>query len=133
MRLLDANVLIALAVSDHVHHERARQWFAATEGRVATTPIVQGALLRFLMRGGARVGGGLEVLASVTDHERHELWPDDLGYADVDLSGVIGHRQLTDAYLAGLARHRVGRLATFDGGLAALHADVVDLIPTEPS
>ena len=37
-------------------------------------------------------------------------------------------RQVTDSYLAALARHRNGRLATFDRGLAALHADVADLI-----
>jgi uncharacterized protein len=28
--LLDANMLIALVVSDHVHYESAERWFAAT-------------------------------------------------------------------------------------------------------
>jgi uncharacterized protein len=37
---------------------------------------------------------------------------------------VLGHRQVTDAYLAALARHHHGKLATFDKGLAALHSDV---------
>jgi predicted nucleic acid-binding protein len=45
-------------------------------------------------------------------------------------SGVIGHRQVTDAYLAALARQRGGRLATFDAGLAQLHPDVAQLVPT---
>jgi uncharacterized protein len=48
----------------------------------------------------------------------------------VRLDGVIGHRQVTDAYLAELARRREARLATFDKGLAALHADVAELVPT---
>ena len=33
---------------------------------------------------------------------------------------LIGHRQLTDAYLLTLAQHFDGRLATFDSGLAQL-------------
>jgi predicted nucleic acid-binding protein len=41
---------------------------------------------------------------------------------------VIGHRQVTDAYLVALARHHDGRLATFDRGLAALHDDAVELL-----
>jgi hypothetical protein len=52
-----------------------------------------------------------------------------LGYTDVPWRGVLGHRQVTDAYLAALARRNGGRLATFDRGLAALHEDVVMLIP----
>lgn len=39
---------------------------------------------------------------------------------------------VTDAYLAELARARDSRLATFDRGLAELHADVADLVPTGP-
>lgn len=62
-------------------------------------------------------------------HLRHTFWFEDLGFGDVDLSTVIGHRQVTDAYLAALARHRDGRLATFDKGLAALHPDVTKLVP----
>jgi uncharacterized protein len=60
---------------------------------------------------------------------RHEFWPDDAAFDSVSLTGVIGHRQVPDAYLAHLARARGGRLATFDQGLAKLHADVADLVP----
>ncbi|GFG85164.1 PIN domain-containing protein [Mycolicibacter algericus] len=62
---------------------------------------------------------------------RHEFWPDSLSFADVTLTGVIGHRQVTDAYLAQLARAHNGRLATFDRGLAELHSDVAELLSTE--
>jgi predicted nucleic acid-binding protein len=48
------------------------------------------------------------------------------------MDGVIGHRQVTDAYLAQLARANHGRLATFDRGLAALHTDIAELIPEIP-
>jgi len=33
--LLDANVLIALTVAEHEHHQRARAWFSATEGALS--------------------------------------------------------------------------------------------------
>ena len=63
-------------------------------------------------------------------NERHEFWPDSLSYREVRWQGVIGHRQVTDAYLAHLARARGSRLATFDQGLAKLHHDVCDLVPS---
>ena len=44
------------------------------------------------------------------------------------LRGVVGHRQVTDAYLAALTRARRGRLATLDKGLAISHADVAYLL-----
>jgi len=57
-------------------------------------------------------------------HPRHRFWPDGLSYADIGWRGVLGHRQVTDAYLAALARHHGGKLVSFDRGLVALHTDV---------
>ncbi|GLY63497.1 hypothetical protein [Amycolatopsis taiwanensis] len=51
----------------------------------------------------------------------------------MSLNGVLGHRQVTDAYLAQLARAHGGRLATFDPGLATLHTDIADLLQTIPA
>lgn len=127
--LLDANVLIALTLDEHLHHDPAEAWFAGVE-HFATCPITQGALLRILLRRGEGAHEAVATVAELAKDARHEFWPDDLAYPDVRMTGVIGHRQVTDAYLAGLARARVARLATFDGGLAALHPDVAELVPT---
>ncbi|WP_152362609.1 TA system VapC family ribonuclease toxin [Microlunatus speluncae] len=127
--LLDANVLIALTVADHVHHEPAESWFADND-RFATCPITEGSLVRLLVREGQTVATVRDLLYGLTAIPGHEFWPDELSYRDVDLAGVIGHRQVTDAYLAQLARSRDARLASFDHGLASLHPDVVDLIET---
>jgi toxin-antitoxin system PIN domain toxin len=127
--LLDANVLIALIVADHVHHDAADAWLAGLREPFATCPITQGSLVRLLVRDGEKADQAIPVVREITASPRHEFWPDDLGYADVSMAGVMGHRQVTDAYLAALARARGGRLATFDNGLAALHADIADLIP----
>jgi toxin-antitoxin system PIN domain toxin len=127
-RLLDGNVLIALAFPEHVLAEKARPWFAGLDDSFATCPITQGSLMRFLLREGRDMWAARLVLASFLDLPNHVFWPDTVGYLDVRTQGVIGHRQVTDAYLAQLVRAHDGRLATLDGGLAAIHSDVAELI-----
>lgn len=130
--LLDANVLIALADASHVHHEAAVRWFGSHPHCFATCPTTQGALLRMIMRTGAvtDMSIAVQVLHAFTNHPRHRFWADDLDYAAVRWTGVMGHRQITDAYLAALARQHGEKLASFDKGLAALHVDVVAAVPT---
>jgi hypothetical protein len=128
--LLDGNLLVALVVADHVHHVAARAWFARA-GRFATCPTVQGTLLRLLVRQGSNIGEARRVLSIVTSHPRHDQWVDDLTYLEIDLSGVYGHRQVTDAYLAGLARAHQGRVATLDRGFAVAASDVAELVPAD--
>lgn len=123
--LLDGNVLVALLSPSHVHHAAAQRWFTADTASFATCPITQGTLLRMLMHlGGISGDAARDVLGQLVAHPRHCFWPDALGYGDIAWRGVLGHRQVTDAYLAALARHFRGRLVTFDRGLAALHADI---------
>lgn len=128
--LLDSSLLIALVIEDHLQREPARRWFAAAADAWATCPITQGAVVRTLVRVGMTGPPAAGILSALVHDPRHEFWPDDLGYSAVDLRRVRGHRQVTDAYLAGLARHHGGRLATFDRGLALAQPDVVDLVPT---
>ncbi|MGH3685650.1 MAG: TA system VapC family ribonuclease toxin [Pseudonocardiaceae bacterium] len=128
--LLDSNVLIALAVHEHVHHDAAIAWLGCTDDLVATCPITQGALIKMLIRRGVCPDQALHQLRVIAGQSRHEFWPDQIPFTDVVLTGVLGHRQVTDAYLAQLARSRAGRLATFDQGLAQLHVDVAHLVPT---
>lgn len=130
-RLLDANVLIALFDADHVHHAVVRRWFLDLQGEFATCPMVEGALVRWIVRllGPEGTQAAKRELGKLAADPRHRFWPDDLGYAEVRWTGVLGHAQVTDAYLAALARRHEGRLATLDRGLAALHHDVAELIP----
>ncbi|HTZ12345.1 MAG TPA: TA system VapC family ribonuclease toxin [Mycobacterium sp.] len=128
--LLDANVLIALVVSEHVHHDSAAEWLSAFDAEFATCPITQGSLIRFLLRAGHSAAATQDVISAIEKAARHEFWSDSVSFTEVDLDGVIGHRQVTDAYLAQLTRSRKGQLATLDSGLAHLHNDVAILIPT---
>lgn len=128
--LLDANVLIALLVGDHVHHGAAEGWFADMDSNFATCPITQGSLMRLLIREGQSAASAHAVLGRTVANPRHEFWPDELSYADVPTRGIVGHRQVTDAYLAQLARAHNSRLATFDQAMTKLHQDVADLVPS---
>ncbi len=129
--LLDANVLIALVVDEHVHHVHAEDMVRGIhETDFATCPITQGSLMRLLIREGQTAESARAVLQEVSSSARHEFWSDNASYCDIPIAGIIGHRQVTDAYLAHLARSYSARLATFDQALAKLHPDVADLIPT---
>lgn len=131
--LLDANVLIALVITDHVHHDTAKKWLDNSDEAFATCPITEGSLLRALLRKGLAATSAQGIVTSITAMDRHEFWPDTLPYSEAWLDNVIGHRQVTDAYLAQLARWKGGRLVTFDQGLAQLHKDVADHLPTIPT
>ena len=127
--LLDSNVLIALATPEHSLNSRAADWFR-TGHRFATCPITQGALLRFHLRAGvdATVESAKLLLESISSLPRHEFWPDDVPYLDLPSAGIVGHRQVTDAYLVLLARNHGGSVATMDQALAAVHPGTT-LIP----
>jgi hypothetical protein len=60
------------------------------------------------------------------NHPTHRFWADDLPLEDAfrHFSGrILGHNQVTDGYLLGLAAHKKGKLATLDA------KDRVVLIP----
>lgn len=126
--LADGNVLVALTVVDHVHHDVALEWFERAEPDLATCPITEGTLLRFLVREGQAAIDAMAILDAVRSQSWHVFWPDEIRYDAAHLAGVIGHRQVTDAYLVALARHHGGRVATLDRGLAALHGEAAQLL-----
>jgi len=60
-------------------------------------------------------------LAGFTGLPRHHFWPADVGYERLPVKGVVGYRQVTDAYMVLLAAEHGGILATMDEALAAIH------------
>lgn len=130
--LLDANVLIALTVEEHEHHDRASNWVVGID-RFAVCPVVEGALIRFLVRIGETVGAATSVLRAVRAQPRCEFWADTISCVDVGLGHVYGHRQVTDAYLASLALAHGGLVATLDEAFSAQLPDAVELVPLHPA
>lgn len=130
--LPDANVLIAATTLEHVHYKRAVAWLSQRPN-IATCPITEAALVRYLMRVSS---SGPEMARTILRQIRawpsHTFWPADVSHLDVDLSRLMGPQQVTDAYLVALAIAKGGRVATFDEALVAVHPQAI-LIPAEPS
>lgn len=126
--LLDANALIALAIVEHEHHERAARWSLGA-AEILLCPVVEGALCRFLGRSGVRGNDARELLQAFYGEPRISFCHDSISYCDADLDHVVGHRQMTDAYLASLAEETGSRLATFDKALVGARPDVATMIP----
>lgn len=123
--LLDVNVLIALLDAGHVHHTTATSWLAsAIHDGWASCPLTQNGCIRIMSQPAypgalpaAQVG---QRLAEAAAGPEHEFWPADislLGADRFDWSRVLGHRQVTDAYLLALAVRHGGRLVSFDRGI----------------
>ena len=135
--LLDANVLIALAWRTHSLHTAAREWFAknADEGW-ATCPSTECAFVRIISNPAFSAIAisppeALTVLQTSFRHPAHNFWPDDLSISDAIKTAdirVIGHQQVTDAYLVGLAAHHGGKLATLDKRLGGWHSPYIEII-----
>jgi uncharacterized protein len=140
--LLDVTVLVALFDPDHIHHDLAHDWFAEYRADGwATCPVTQNGLVRILSN--PRYGSPAATLRTVRDGVRrflsskdHQFWPDDISICDdtvFNVAGMVGHRQITDVYLLGLAAKRKGHLVTFDRsiplrGVAGADATVLTVI-----
>lgn len=129
--LLDANVLLALVLDTHVHHQRADLWFSKADPSFATCPVTQGALLRLHMQfaNDSSSTAAWQTLESIVSHPRHQFWDDNFGYRELSPRPIQGHRQISDAWLVELTKRRKGKLATFDKGLLAIHPENTFRIP----
>ncbi|MGP1516796.1 MAG: TA system VapC family ribonuclease toxin [Ottowia sp.] len=120
--LLDVNVLIALLDAGHVHHARASQWLTSEIGHGwASCPLTQNGCVRIMSQPAypqaLPVAAVAARLAQAAAHPAHRFLPDDyslLGNEAVCWSHVLGHRQITDAYLLGLAVRHECRFVSFD-------------------
>ena len=126
--LLDVNVLIALGWPSHVHHELAHQWFGAhSSAGWATCALTQCGFVRIssnpkIIPEAVTVQDALSVLRGFVASESHVFWPDDLPLTASEFPSrlMMGHRQVTDAYLLGLAIRHGGQLVTLDRNVSAL-------------
>ena len=134
--LLDANVLIALCWSSHAHHAAAHSWFKghAAHGW-ATCAFTQSAFVRVILQpafsGSAmQAGEVIELLALNAAHPKHHYLNIDFDMRAVQSActgGLLGHRQITDAWLLATAIRHKTKLVTFDAGIASLLATPAEL------
>jgi len=126
--LLDVNALIALLSPRHIHHDRMHHWFAqhSVEGW-ATCPIVENGAIRVISQPSFAAGPytpseATEALRAACGANAisHHFWPDDISLTDESVFSVkymVGPRQVTDAYLLGVAAKHDARLVSFDRSL----------------
>lgn len=144
--LLDVNVLIALFWPAHESHDTARRWFTrrfvqGARRTWATCTLTQAGFVRILSnpafsRDAVSPGQAAQVLEDNLQHPQHQFWKDQSGFVETVrpfAGNMLGHRQVTDAYLLGLAFRHGGALATLDRGIEALlsgHAknDVLEIV-----
>jgi toxin-antitoxin system PIN domain toxin len=127
--LLDTNLLIALLWPAHDDHAVALRWFSRhrAEGW-ATCPLTQAGFVRIVSnpafsRDAVQPREAIQLLAANTAAKDHTFWADDASLAEaVAFAGqrLVGHQQVTDAYLLGLAIRHGGHLATLDRRIGAL-------------
>lgn len=127
--LLDVNVLLVLHDPLHPHYQTVFAWFQQRgKTAFATCPITQSGFVRFLTRGVPGMAAfelteAREALQNLTRMPGHIYWPDTPDFLSATrnlATRMQGYRQITDAYLLGLAIHRRGKLATVDAGIRHL-------------
>jgi len=129
--LLDGNVIVALLIDTHPHYQRATTWFSTLIDPVVTCAVTEGTYLRLHMQMAAdrSARAAWQSLADFQANPRHRFIDDGFSYEHVSNKGIQGHKQVTDAWLAQLARRQNIMLATLDARLVAAHVDVGFLIP----
>jgi len=136
------NVLVALAWPNHVHHTRAIRWFGRVHGEGwATCPATEAGFVRVssntrVLRDARPPAEAIALLGEIRKQPGHHFWSDDVSPCQDTaglFAGVVGYRQVTDAWLVTLTHQRNGRLATFDRGIVELTGRaaerLVELIP----
>jgi len=126
--LLDVNMLVALLWGSHEDHERVRTWFVgSSKVGWATCPFTQAGCVRILSnpafsKNAPSLQQALELLSVNLNHPSHVFWPDDLTLIEAVRPMerlLVGHKQVTDAYLLGLAIRRKAKLITLDRSISA--------------
>ena len=127
--LPDVNVLVALAWSIHVHHDLVHAWLAGHgEKPWATCPLTQSGFVRVssnrhVIPAAKSPREALRALEAMLSHPQHVFLPDHVSIADrqwVAVDKLIGHRQVTDAHLLGVALMSGAQLVTLDRSIVSL-------------
>ena len=129
--LLDINVILALLDADHLMHATAQCWLSRElDAGWASCPVTQNGVLRILSQPAypnhRPVAEVAERLAEACSHPSHRFWNGGvslIGPAGVNWQQLLGHRQVTDAYLLAVAGAEGGRFVRFDQRISA------DLVP----
>ena len=116
--LLDVNVLLALGWAEHEAHEAVVERLSG-RARWATCAITQLGFVRISSTAGVfsvttTPAQAQQALAQLCADKQHRFLADMPDVLGMDLSGLQGPKQTTDAYLIHLAQHHGMKLLTLD-------------------
>jgi hypothetical protein len=118
--------MVALTSDEHEHYRKAQAWFHSISGEEwGACPLVEAGYIRLVSNPASGFPEGslkraTELLAEIADRPGYRFWPVTESWASLTApfaNRIFGHRQITGAYLLGLAIKENGVLVTFDRGL----------------
>lgn len=124
--LLDLTVLIALTEPGHFHYQKAQEWFN-TSGKSdwGICPLTEAGFVSVTTNPSYRpvprsMDQATAILQMMRSYPGYSFW--EINESWVTLAApfaarILGHQQVTVAYLLGLAIKNNGVLVTFDGGV----------------
>jgi len=127
--LLDVNVLVAIQWEQDKSHKTVFDWFSRTGVHsFVTCAVTQTSWLRLMMNPSfpgqkASMQEARAAMLNLTQLEGHTFWEAAPAYEDIVapfVRRILGHRQITDAYLLGLAILNRGVLVTRDKAIPHL-------------
>lgn len=126
--LPDVNVLIALSDEDHAQFLVANQWFQKLEpeARFVLCPLTEAGFVRLSAAphvGRREFTDAVALLREMKTIPNYDYWPIHESWLETVqpfASRLHGYRQVTDAYLLGLAIQQGGILVTLDTHVAPL-------------
>ena len=125
--LLDVNSLVALTARSHVHHRLVKEWFYASPGlQWELCAFTEAGFLRSATAprsGQITMSEATAILQQLTQHPGYHYLPITADWKTLCspfLKRLYGTKQVTDAYLLGLALREGRILVTMDKGIPHL-------------
>src|ERR1700728_350100 len=127
--LLDVNVFLALLSENHIHHQLVTTWFNTPGLRWAICPFTEAGFLRNATAprpGQITMSEATAVLARMAQHPGYHYLPISAEWHTLCspfFRRLYGTKQVTDAYLLGLAVREGLTLVTLDKAVVHLAGD----------
>jgi len=124
--LFDVNVLLALLSEDHIHHQLVTDWLDGTDSEWAVCPFTEAGFLRTVTAprpGKITMMEAAAILDSTTRRPGYRYLPITADFQTLCspfFARLYGTKQVTDAYLLGLAVREGLVLVTMDKGILHL-------------
>ena len=125
--LLDVNVLVALTTRSHVHHDLVKKWFYASPAHQwAICAFTEAGFLRNATAprpGGVTMSEATAILKQLAQHPGYRYLPITADWQTLGgpfFPRLYGTKQVTDAYLLGLAVQQSLVLVTMDKAIPHL-------------